>query len=111
MIKKRDIGRYNVLLSIYAETDAGDGQGGGAVTESKTGESWAHIEPMTGQRAVELGELLHTQPYLIFMIYRDDITIDESSILKSGSRTFVVHSIGNIEERDQVLTIIAKVKK
>ena len=101
------IGSFNQKVSIYSITETTDSQGGVTETGVLEKTTWAKIEPMTGSRALEYGQLTHGKPYRILMRRRKDLTLNENYYLVYGSKTFRIHSVVNIEEADSFLEIIA----
>lgn len=101
------IGSFNQKVTIYSITESSDSQGGASETGVSEKTTWAKIEPMTGVRALEYGQLVHGKPYRILMRQRKDLTLDENYYLIFGSKTLRIHSVVNIEESDRFLEIIA----
>jgi SPP1 family predicted phage head-tail adaptor len=101
------IGSFNQKVSIYSITETLDNQGGVTEAGVKQKTTWAKIEPMTGVRALEYGQLVHGKPYRVLIRKRKDIAINENYYLVFGSKTLWIHSVINLDEADKFLEIIA----
>jgi len=107
-----DIGklRHKVIIKSVNGTD--DGQGGETEgTPTTVATIWGNVKPMQGKRALEYGQIIGHKPYTITMNYRNDITIDNTSLFVYASRTFETHSVITIEEDFKQLEIICYEKK
>ena len=94
-------------VTIKSVTNTSDGQGGKTEALSAGNAMWAKVEPLTGTRAMEYQQLTGSQGYIITMNYRDDITIDQTSILSWNSKTLTVHSAKMDDENRRQIIILA----
>lgn len=108
--KTSTLGRFNRKVDIYTVTATSDSQGGATESGAKTRTVWAAVEPLTGTRAKEYGQIASGKGYKITMIKPSDITISEANYLIYDSRTLAIHSVISIEEEDFYLEIIAEEK-
>jgi len=72
---------------------------------------WAYVKPMDGKQAFDFQQITSHKPYVITINYREDITIDNTTILEYDSRSLTVHSVIDIGEGSKQLKIICYEKK
>ena len=100
-------GRMNRKVAIYTVTATTDSQGGGTEAEALTRTVWGAVEPMTGSKALQYGQLTNGKPYTITIIKPSDLTITEANYLIVESKTLAIHSVIEIELDGKYLEIIA----
>ncbi len=107
-----DIGKLNKKIAIKAVNPTTDGQGGateGTPTTSAT--VWGNVKPMDAKQSLDYGELVGHKLYVITLNFRDDITIDNTSLLTYDSRDMTVHSVIDKNEESKQLKLVGYEKK
>jgi len=95
-------GELREKVIIKAVTLTSDGQGGSTEALSAGTTVWAKVAPLTGSRALEYQQLAGGQGYIVTTNFRDDITIDNTSVLSWNSITMAVHSAKTTEDKRQI---------
>ena len=95
-------GELREKVIIKSVTLTSDGQGGSTEALSAGTTVWAKVTPLTGSRALEYEQVAGAQGSIITINFRDDITIDNTSILSWDSKTLTVHSAKTTEDRRQI---------
>jgi len=107
-----DIGKLNRKVIIKAVNGTSDSQGGqteGAPTTIAV--VWANVKPMDGKVALQYGMQQEDKAYMITLNYRDDITIDNTSLITYDSRDITVHSVIDKDEKMKQLKMVGYEKK
>jgi len=102
-----NIGELKQRVTVLNENNTPDGRGGYTPGTSEDATTWAKITPLKGSRAVEVGAIVNGKPYLVKLVYRTDVTIDETTKIVYGSKTLVVHSVIDIDEANYFYELIA----
>lgn len=86
-------------------TETSDGIGGASESSANTGTVWAAVSELQGSRLLEYSQLVEGKIYEIRTRYREDITIDNKSMLTYKSRTLHVHTITTDDLNKEYLII------
>ena len=112
MKNKPKIGDLRHLITIQNSTNTSDDAGGFTQAYSDTASVFASITPVKGSEQYSDGsqamQIENPITHEIFIRYRDDITIANSSKIVFGSREFNIRSILNLEEKNRFMKIEAE---
>ena len=109
MKEKPKVGDLRHLIDIQNSTNTSDGAGGFTQSYSTIASVYASITPKRGNERYSEGaagmQIENPVTHDIFIRYRDDITIDNTSKIVFGERNFNIRSILNLEEKDRFYKI------
>ena len=93
-------------LLLQQPTYASDGQGGTTTTWSDYGTVWCQADPGAGSRELEQAAVKFDQP-IRFIIRVQDIPLAQDWRAIFNGKTYLIHSIHDIEQRYQYWQITA----
>lgn len=96
--------RRQVTLQSPAETT--DGTGGFTLSWTNVATVWAAIEPLSGRERMIARKLQSSVTHRITIRYRTGVTARMR--VQSGSRVFNIRHVINLEERDELLELLAE---
>jgi len=104
--------RLRDRVKIQKLTPTANLSGGFTTVNEDVQETWAGVKPMTGKRAIDLGQLLGGQPYEVTMRYREDLTgpnteIAKNYVLEVDGKKLKIHSVVNQDLKKRYLMVIA----
>tara|TARA_R100001443_G_scaffold487_3_gene2000 strand:+ start:14826 stop:15179 length:354 start_codon:yes stop_codon:yes gene_type:complete len=112
MKNKPKIGDLRHLVEIQNSTRTTDDAGGYTNSYSTVCRVFASIKPKKGLEVFNTGssgmQIENPVTHEIFIRYRDDVTISNTSKIVFGTREFNIKSILNMEERDRFYKIEAE---
>ena len=88
-------------VEIKSPTRTTDSQGGYTTTWSHVVDTWADIRPITAREAFVRQGLQHVVTHMVRMRYRDDMSSDYRIVW--GSRTLLIRSMRNVDERGRMI--------
>ena len=107
MKDKPKIGDLRHLVSLQNSTNTSDGAGGFTQSYSTIADVFASINPKKGNEIFSDGAQ-NPVTHEIFIRYRDDVTINNTTKIVFGTREFNIRSILNLEEKNRFLKIEAE---
>ena len=112
MKDKPKVGDLRHLISLQNSTNTSDGAGGFTQSYSTIADVFASINPKKGTETFSDGaqgmQVENPVTHEIFIRYRDDITINNTTKIVFGTREFNIRSILNLEEKNRLLKIEAE---
>ena len=109
MKNKPKIGNLRHMVEIQNASTTSDDAGGFTESYSTVANVFASITPKRGNERYSEGaagmQIENPVTHDIFIRYRDDITIDNTSKIVFGERNFNIRSILNLEEKDRFYKI------
>ena len=112
MKDKPKIGDLRNLVSLQNSTNTSDGAGGFTQSYSTIADVFASIHPKKGNEIFSDGaqgmQVENPVTHEIFIRYRDDVTIKNTTKIVFGTREFNIRSILNLEEKNRFLKIEAE---
>jgi SPP1 family predicted phage head-tail adaptor len=112
MKDKPKIGDLRHLVSLQNSTNTSDGAGGFTQSYSTIADVFASINPKKGNEIFSDGaqgmQVENPVTHEIFIRYRDDVTISNTTKIVFGTREFNIRSILNLEEKNRFLKIEAE---
>ena len=112
MKNKPKIGNLRHMVEIKNASTTSDDAGGFSESYSTVANVFASITPKRGTEVYSDGQnamqIENPITHEIFIRYRDDITLNNSSKIIFGERQFNVRSILNIEEKNRFFKIEAQ---
>lgn len=106
MIAPVTIGDLRHRVSIESANRTSDGGGGASLTWVLVANIWASLVPRNGSEALVLDRVAGAVTYDIWMRYRADVV--PAMRLRSGSRTFDVRAVLDVEDRGHWLRCVCE---
>ena len=101
-----DPGKMNRRVTIEtAGAPVPDGGGGYTPGDPTTLETWAHVEPLTGDEQVQAMQTGMRRPHRFTVRYRADV--EGATTLLYGARRFDVQSVVDTDTAHEELVILA----
>ena len=106
------IGSMLHRVIIKTQSKSSDGRGGTTSTISTVKTIFADVEPLSGRRLQQYGQTFQGNAYLITARWRSvDTVTNVNHKLEWNSRTLIIHSIINKDNRKKYAEIICEEKK
>lgn len=106
------IGKMIHRISIKSIAKVSDGRGGTTATVSQVKDIFANVEPLSGRRLQQYGQTFQGNAYLITARWLSvDTVTNVNHKLEWDSRTLIIHSIINKDNRKKYAEIICEEKK
>lgn len=96
------IGSLRHRVAIQTRTDVADGMGGKTSSWATVATVWAKIEPLSAREQFFAGKTDHRITHRITMRPR---TITHAQRLVFGARTFQIHGVRELEERNRWVVV------
>lgn len=104
-----DIGRLNKRITFLAISQTIDGIGQTIQEYQKIKTVWASVEPASGKEFFEAQRIKNELTYKIFTRYIEGIT--EDMLIQYKNKIFLIESIINKKERNELLEFLCIEKK
>jgi SPP1 family predicted phage head-tail adaptor len=90
-------------IGVLQPTQVSDGEGGYTVTYQNTATIWGMFIPVGDSRSLIAAQVSYTASATVFVRY--PLTIDQAYRLEIGGEQYSIHSITNVENKDEYLEI------
>jgi SPP1 family predicted phage head-tail adaptor len=92
--------------TLLSPTYTVDGQGGNTITYAQYGVVWCMAKPATNSRTLQEAQLVFNEA-MKFTIRYSEVAITADWRIEFNGRTFIIHTLDDIENRYQYLEILA----
>lgn len=101
-------GEFKHWISFLFNSPNQDPVNGDLVNNEVTAaDAWAKITPMSGNRALNAGQILNGKPYDIQVRYRGDVLISEEMAISWNGKRLAIHSVIDQDAANEVFSIVA----
>lgn len=101
-------GQFKHRITLIHNEPTQDPANGDLISsETAVADMWAKVTPMTGNRALNAGQILNGKPYEVQVRYRDDVVIDEDKMIQWAGKRLAVHSVVDLDASGTILQIMA----
>lgn len=103
---KTKTGHLRELITIEQPTRTTDNQGGATIAWSTFSQVWARIEPLSASQVLFSQSLQHRITHRVTI--RELSGVTTAMRITYGSRTFQIHGIRDLEEKNRFVEIAAE---
>jgi SPP1 family predicted phage head-tail adaptor len=90
-------------IGVLQPTQVSDGEGGYTVTYANVGTIWGMFIPLGDSRSLIAAQVSYTASATVYVRY--PLTIDQTYRLEIGGEQYTIHSITNVENKNEYLEI------
>jgi len=99
-------GKLRHRLTIEKATRTRDAHGGETMTWRRVANRWGSIEPLSGREQLQAQQAQSRMTHRVTMRHMESMTPHHR--IKARGRTFNVHEVGNVEERDRMTVCLCE---